>query len=115
MNILLAIFFFICIKIIFVTNDFIGEGSLLHTVIRIFSYAAQINIVLCVFNLFPFPPLDGSHIILNLFNLYESPNYYKIYNFSRFALLILIVTDIIDKLISKPIGFVYNLLGNMIF
>jgi Zn-dependent protease len=28
-----------------------------------FSYIAYINILLAIFNLLPFPPLDGSHIL----------------------------------------------------
>jgi Zn-dependent protease len=37
------------------------------TVIRIISYGIFFNIFLGLFNLLPFPPLDGSHIMFDLF------------------------------------------------
>lgn len=119
-NLILATIFLISIKIILMVNGEVVQGSIINTTLTIFQHAVWINLVLFVFNLLPFPPLDGSHVIVNLFRLYKSPNYHKIYNGARtlFMGLILIgvVTNksIIGNIIFPPIYFMYTLLVNII-
>jgi len=61
-NLILAIIFFIGFVIsaeIFNAND--------SLVVNLFWYGVFFNIFLCAFNLIPIPPLDGSHILFDLF------------------------------------------------
>jgi Zn-dependent protease len=67
----------------------VGSDNL---VLMIFYYAVIINISLAVFNLIPFPPLDGSRI----FGLLLPENtYFTLMKFERFFFLILIVLSYI--------------------
>lgn len=113
MNLLVAICFFIFMKILgSMPSNFISV-SLYHTIMNVFYYTAVINIVLCVFNLLPIPPLDGSHIFFGLFGLKDKPFYYEFYTKGRFILLLLIVTNAIDKIINTPVSFIYVFLRNL--
>lgn len=42
------------------------EGSLLHALAFLLSVALNLNVLLCLFNLLPLPPLDGSGILQGL-------------------------------------------------
>lgn len=59
----------ISIKIIIDRID-VDEGTIgfefLNFLFKMFSYGIFLNVVLGIFNLFPIPPLDGSHILANL-------------------------------------------------
>lgn len=44
-----------------------GERSLLHPAGMALSVALCLNLLLCIFNLFPIPPLDGSGVIQGIF------------------------------------------------
>lgn len=115
MNIFIACFFFILMRIIyFVPSGFLDENTF-DIIFNIFNYAAWINVVLFVFNLIPIPPLDGSHIIFGLAGLMESKFYYQISRMSTFILLILIITNLISKIISPPIMFIYDNLSGLFF
>jgi Zn-dependent protease len=59
-NLLLSFLFFAA----FVISIHFGLNSL---VIKLFWYGVFFNIFLCAFNLIPIPPLDGSHILFDLF------------------------------------------------
>jgi Zn-dependent protease len=48
---------------------------------------AHISLVLCFFNLIPVPPLDGSHLIKNLFRM----SYETYMRFARFGFIIVLV------------------------
>lgn len=67
-NFILAVFFFL----IFVLIDKTNAGSF-ETIKNILWFGVFFNIFLFVFNLLPIPPLDGSHILFDLFpNKYTS-------------------------------------------
>ena len=61
-NFFLAIIFFVGFLIILNL-----EFRYQHYLLNIFWYGVFLNIFLCLFNLLPIPPLDGSHILFDLF------------------------------------------------
>lgn len=44
-----------------------GAGSMLHPAAMLLSVALHLNVLLCLFNLLPLPPLDGSGVLAGLF------------------------------------------------
>lgn len=69
---------------------------------------AQVNLSLAMFNLLPLPPLDGSRIFGAL--LPEKWTYWmdQYHQYVRMALLLLIVTGVLDG----PLSFLIRLIGN---
>ena len=61
-NMVLALLFGICLRIIGIT----GFHSGIETLITMIFYGMTINIALAFFNLIPIPPLDGSKILMGL-------------------------------------------------
>lgn len=61
-NFLLAILFFI----FFAINYNMSSGQN-ETILSLLWYGVFFNVFLCLFNLIPIPPLDGSHILFDLF------------------------------------------------
>lgn len=82
-NLILALIFFILFYLII--NFHLTENQLL---INIFWYGVFFNIFLCAFNLLPIPPLDGSHILFDLF-----PNKFtaKLLNLGLYGSIILLL------------------------
>jgi Zn-dependent protease len=73
-NLLLGIFFIFIIKGLLLL-DIYNENAIniVNFVLDVLYYWAFTNIGLFVFNMFPIPPLDGSHIIFSSLNLgYET-------------------------------------------
>jgi len=115
MNILLAIFFVMIIKgVTFIPVSQANVG-ILSTLIEVLQYAVWINIALCVFNLLPIPPLDGSHVFFGIFNLKRKEIYYQLQSNGRIILLILIITNVIDKVIGIPSQFIYGKILSIFF
>jgi Zn-dependent protease len=63
-NFLLAILFFILFVVI---TKVPIEFAFRESVINMIWFGVYFNIFLCLFNLLPLPPLDGSHILYDLF------------------------------------------------
>ncbi len=75
----------------------------------LFLACISVNISFAVFNLIPFPPLDGSKI---LFSILPNHVYNKLLTYERYGTLILIVlsfTGILGKILNVIIGPVFNL------
>ena len=104
-NFILAIIISFIISLGLITNNI-----LLNILIIMLWY----NIMLGVFNLLPFPPLDGSKILASLLpNKYE----YVFYKYERYLYLILILliaTNTIDKILGPFINFSLSLLIKII-
>ena len=82
-NLALALIFGLAIR-------FIPAVSLNPQLLFVFGIIAYINIILCIFNLLPIPPLDGSHILFTFlpFSMNEIKMFLQQYGF--FILLFII-------------------------
>ena len=74
-----------------------------------------INLVLMVFNLIPIPPLDGFGIVTQIFNLKYTELYYKIYNNGFLILMLLIVFNVTDKILTPLVSMFYSGIIGMFF
>lgn len=78
-----------------------------------FSYIANINITLAVFNLIPIPPLDGSRL---LFALLPDRIYYRIMQYERFLFIIVLVvcyTGVLGGPLSAISSLIYNFFNHI--
>jgi Zn-dependent protease len=94
---------------------------LLSVIIRIFPfdlifYIIRINLVLCIFNLLPVPPLDGSKLFLNLLPESQAVEWEQVldrYGFLILAALLFLPvggSNIINLIITPVINFFLRLL-----
>ena len=76
-------------------------------------YTIIYNVVLGVFNLFPIPPLDGSHALIHIcrkYKFHSIANYMqKISRYGMIILLIIIATPL-QKVIFAPVGYIIDFL-----
>lgn len=68
------------------------------------------NIMLGVFNLLPFPPLDGSKVMASLLPVKVEYYFYKYERYFYIILLALIATDMVQKIIGPLVDFAYTLI-----
>lgn len=103
-NFILAIISVIIMKHIRL-NDFVFE---------LFMNIFWFNIILGVFNLIPIPPLDGSKLLFSF--LPPKYEYYliKYEKYGYILLLLLIMTDNLDKILIPMVNFMINLIGKIV-
>ena len=116
MNFLLAIVFAGLLKVLVLTAPVTFlNGDLGGIVLTMIYNIVYINIVLMVFNLLPVPPLDGFGIITEIFDLRKKDFYYKIYDKGYLILIVLLLFNIVDTVISPIINVIYSLVMNIYF
>ncbi len=111
-NLLMVVVFGLIYKII---GPHLPEGNLLLVFLQLL---LQFNVMLCLFNLLPIPPLDGSKFLLSALT---APEHYKTRFFLEtrgpILLLGLIILDnlsgldIFSTVFSFAIGFVFHLVS----
>lgn len=69
-----------------------------------------INLVLCIFNFLPIPPLDGSRILMGLLPNNLALSYMRIERFGFIIILVLAFSGILSKVIVPIISFANSLL-----
>jgi Zn-dependent protease len=85
------------------------ESSLLKPVIILFQYLILLNISLAIFNLLPFPPLDGSKVLSTFLPESFQPIFQMLEQYGFLILLLLIYMGVIG-LIMRPVYIVVNYL-----
>ena len=111
MNFIIAIVFSVIFKLLsmagIVNLGMYGIGGYLGLIIL---YIIQINVVLMIFNLLPVPPLDGFGIVTEIFDLKRKPWYYTVYNNGFFILMILLLFNVTDLVLTPLVGLVMKLM-----
>lgn len=92
-----------------------GVGSYLYLILY---YTVYINVVLMVFNLIPVPPLDGFNIVAEITSFNETELYFRLLRYGSFLLIILLLTNVIDYILTPGINGVMKMIDmvlNVIF
>jgi Zn-dependent protease len=69
----------------------------------------SINLVLALLNLLPIPPLDGSRILTGILPSYWAWQYNRFEKYGFILLLILLYTQMLDKVLAYPLYLMQNL------
>ena len=85
-----------------------GSRAVFETVISVLLVFIAINVSLGLFNLLPIPPLDGSHVLSNLFAWKSSGGAAVYFRYGSYALLGLILLERILKVEILPVGRAVN-------
>lgn len=102
-NIIMSfIFIFLTYFLMFIAPT----NNVIYMVASFFSYAAQVNVTLAVFNLIPIPPLDGSKILTAVL---PDKIYFKLMRYERYVMIGLFVLLFLGVL-NGPITWLSDLL-----
>jgi len=85
-------------------------GTRIQIVNEVFLYAIYINWGLFIFNMIPFPPLDGSHLLLNQFKRFPRL-YEEFYKYGSWIFFGLIIVTVFTKVNLLPIWPAVQFLG----
>jgi len=111
MNLVMSSVFAALLKLLLIAGENTAVNlELVSITANIFIYAIHINIVLCIFNLLPIPPLDGFHILANIIPPRRYKVLYFLQKYSTIILLVMIITPVISYIISPPVRLIYNTL-----
>lgn len=102
-NFIIALISLGVIRLLYISN--ITNSILYNMIIATFLF----NIILGVFNLLPFPPLDGSKILASLLPTKYEYYFYKYEKYLYFVLILLIISNSLDKIINPIFDIALNI------
>lgn len=91
------------------TGRLIHSTSLVFPLALIFYIGVWLNLMLCIFNLLPIPPLDGSHVFRHMLP-YNWLRYYDSIGIMGLVLIVLFGGPVIDLFFSPAIALVNMIL-----
>ena len=110
-NLVIAIIAFTVFKILLMTQTIQRMSeSTVEPVALLLGYMLIMNVSLAVFNLLPFPPLDGSKILDTFLPASMRPALEFLEQYGYIILILLIYVGVFNAIISPVLNFVYYLL-----
>jgi Zn-dependent protease len=92
-----------------------GDGALASDGMQLMSRAGVlVNVVLMVLNLLPIPPLDGGRIAMSLLPHTLAAGYARLEPYGFMIILVLLATNILNRLMSPLISMVLLLLQALV-
>ena len=85
-------------------------GTILGPLARISAAGVWINLILCIFNLLPIPPLDGSQVLAGLLPPQAAEKFQSLERWGMLIIIGLLATGILGRVIVPPLRFFVNLL-----
>jgi Zn-dependent protease len=71
-----------------------------------------VNVVICVFNLFPLPPLDGGRILVGLLPYRQAVLVSRVEPWGFFIVMALVLVGVVSTVWMKPLmGLTYQLIN----
>ena len=105
-NLLLALFSALLLRVIVYTAAMLPEGSqilpLINPIGLMAAFGLYINIILCLFNLLPIPPLDGGRVLMGILPEKQSQILRRIEPFGMLLIVFLIFGTSIWKTTLGP-------------
>lgn len=110
-NLLIAIIAFTILKVLIVTNSIpsIPDG-IREPFILLLDFMLTMNVSLAVFNLLPFPPLDGSKILDTFLPESLRPALTALEQYGFLLLIVLMYMGVLNAIITPVLRFVYSFL-----
>jgi Zn-dependent protease len=110
-NLFIAICSFTIIKVLILTGGFDSIPDSIKVPVNLFLiYFLIMNLSLAIFNLLPFPPLDGGKILETFLPASAQPALAFMEQFGFIILMMLMYIGVLNAIISPVIGFVLRLL-----
>ncbi len=113
-NLAMAILSAVILKLLLFFASIIPLSEIIFNVLyplqQMLVISVKINMVLCIFNFLPIPPLDGSRILMGLLPAHLARPYASIEKYGFIILLILVFSGLLSKLIFPVIHFASSLL-----
>ncbi len=117
-NFLLALISAVLIAGLYLFYEFVQpQGSVSETAgvfIREFlEYSISINLILGLFNLFPIPPLDGSHVVASLLPPHLGEQYRSLGFVGMFLLVAMMATGVVGAVMNPLFVYLFHLLNSV--
>jgi Zn-dependent protease len=113
-NLALAVISAVAAKLVLLLYPILPSSALTGAIIIPFfamlKASVWINLVLCIFNFLPIPPLDGSRILMGLLPDKMASTYASYEKYGFVIIMLLVFTNILPRLIGPVIHFANNLL-----
>ncbi|HID02250.1 MAG TPA: site-2 protease family protein [Desulfobacterales bacterium] len=108
-NLILAIICAFLTKLTIAVYPFIAHYPLAHSILlplRIFfEVSVEINLILCIFNFLPIPPLDGSKIVAGLLPPDMARSYASLERYGFIIILILAFSKVLSNVLFPIVNF----------
>ena len=116
-NLMLAVLAFFGLAAVLFTETHLPQGADPSTTQQafemIFEVGLQLNLVLCIFNLFPVPPLDGSHVLRQYLPYNAVQVYDRITGFASYLLIIVAAWFVLPVAMTPVLRLAYSLLARI--
>ncbi len=116
-NLVLAVLAFFGLAAVLYFTNHLPEGTTPSTTMQglemLCNLGMELNLILCIFNLIPIPPLDGSHVLRQYLPYSAVQVFDRITGIASYILLIIVARFVLGAVMHPVLGLAYGLLRHI--